>query len=118
MSRTTSDVWCQGAGPEGAARSALHRMLASERRRIALDLLQGRTAPVDLTALAAGVAAREAGASAVDEGTIERVAVSLHHAHLPLMAGEGVLEYDADARRVVSCPGRPTRQPDDSDSER
>lgn len=78
-----------------------HRLLAAERRRIALDVLAERTVPVDLETLAAAVAARET--DDPDEPTgdaVERVAVTLHHAHLPRMADYGVIDYDRESGQV------------------
>lgn len=75
-------------------------LLAVERRWLALDILMGKTTPVGLEELAAGIAAREDGSDAADEGTIERVAITLHHTHLPRMAEVGVLDYDPESRRI------------------
>lgn len=75
------------------------RLLAADRRRLTLDVLEGNTSPVDLDELAAGIAAREDGIGAC-ESAVERVAVDLHHVHLPKMDDVGVVEYDPAARRV------------------
>lgn len=81
--------------------SERYGLLASDRRRLALDLLAGRTTPVELRHLATRVAAREdAEGAAVDEKIITRVAVTLHHVHLPKLAEADVLDYDADAQRI------------------
>lgn len=93
------------------------RLLSSARRRTALDVLVGRTAPVDLDDLAREIATRERDGdvtsgkgdvgergNGVDARTVERVAVSLHHVHLPKMADLGVVDYDSAANRVESCP--------------
>lgn len=82
------------------------RLLESDRRKLSLDVLARRTAPVELTDLAAGVAAREDDLEAADERTVDRVAVTLHHVHLPVMAELGVVDYDPDANRVESCTRR------------
>lgn len=75
-------------------------LLASDRRRLALDILTGKTAPVELEELAVGIAAREGGSDAVDEETVERVAITLHHVHLPKMVDLGVLDYDPKTNRI------------------
>ncbi|MFC6718043.1 hypothetical protein ACFQGT_10430 [Natrialbaceae archaeon GCM10025810] len=83
-----------------------HRILAGERRGMALDVLAGQEPPIELAELAAGIAARENGADAVDEEIVARVACSLHHVHLPLLSDCGLIEYATDANRIESCPTR------------
>jgi len=73
-----------------------HRVLQSGRRRIALGVIADRTGPLDLEVLAAEVAAAE------NAGGTDRVALSLHHDHLPRLAAHGVLSYDAAARRITA----------------
>ena len=80
--------------------SERHRLLAVERRRLALELLDGRSTPVTLEELAAEIAARETEQNELDETPVERVALTLHHQHLPELAEAGVLEYDAEAQRI------------------
>lgn len=82
-----------------------HRLLSSERRRTVLDVLAEQPMPVGLEAVAAAVAEREADADAPVEDAIDRVAVTLHHNHLPRMADAGVLEYEPSARSVGSFQG-------------
>lgn len=81
-----------------------HRLLADDRRKLALDILAGRTTAVGLAELASGVLAREDGVDAIDEAAVERVACQLHHVHLPLMDEFGVVDYDLETNRVVSFP--------------
>lgn len=75
-------------------------LLAADRRQLALDLLAGQTTSIELEELAAGVAAREDGADRVDEEAVQRVAISLHHCHLPKLAESGLLDYDPTTRQV------------------
>jgi hypothetical protein len=77
-----------------------HDLLAAERRRVVLEALVDREEPVALVDLAEWVAARETDAATPGEDATERVAVSLHHVHLPRMADLNVLDYDAAANRV------------------
>lgn len=77
-----------------------HRLLGVERRRHVLSVLARRRPPVDVETLATEVAARESGVDGPDEDAVERVAVSLHHTHLPLMADLGVVEYDPASGEV------------------
>lgn len=79
-----------------------HRLLAAERRRLALDVLADRTAPVDLEDLATAISAREADAPPRPTYTDDRVAITLHHQHLPMLDEAGVVDYDPASRRVVS----------------
>ncbi|AGN01947.1 hypothetical protein L593_10010 [Salinarchaeum sp. Harcht-Bsk1] len=81
-----------------------HRLLAAERRRVALEVLTDWTEPVDLESLAAAVATREGDDVGADGTNVEHVAITLHHAHLPMMADFGVIRYDSEATRVEACP--------------
>lgn len=87
--------------------SEWHQLLTSKRRRLALDFLTDRTAPVDLEELVAEIATREDDVDATDEEAIKRVMLSLHHVHLPMAAELGVIDYDRDAGRVEACPSNP-----------
>lgn len=89
----------------GLTDSDRHRLFAAERRRIALELLEEADLPFALEELATAITDRETElgtreADAPDAGDVERVAISLHHVHLPLMADLGVVDYDAASKRV------------------
>lgn len=102
MSYSSTDTPDGRAGTAEPTETERHRLLASERRRAVVDVLTTLAAPVDLEVLVEAVAAYEAG---VDDPTDERtgrVAISLHHQHLPMMAEVGVLEYDPSTNRIVS----------------
>lgn len=77
-------------------------MLSVERRRLVLDVLTGKSAPIDIESLAGGVAAREEGLDASEEETIQRVSVELHHIHLPLLEEFGLVDYDDESERIDS----------------
>lgn len=79
--------------------SERHRLLAAERRRLALDILTGTTSVVELEDLAAEIAAREDGTLTGDDA-IKRVGVSLHHVHLPQMDKMGILDYDPELHLI------------------
>jgi hypothetical protein len=81
-----------------------YSLLASARRRLALSLLEETTAPVTLEEFAASIVAREE-ASAGGGDTVERVAISLHHVHLPRLVDAGVLEYDSTRRLIEPMEG-------------
>lgn len=91
-------------GMEQLTESEYHELLAVERRRTTLDVLESSNSPVELEELAAMVAEREINVGVPDEATVERVAITLHHSHLPKMADVGVIDYDPDSSRVESCP--------------
>lgn len=103
------------ASSSGLTDSDRHRLFAAEQRRIALELLEEADLPVALEELATAITDRETElgtreADAPDAGDAERVAISLHHVHLPLMADLGVVDYDAASRRVEAfrAPEEPT----------
>lgn len=100
MSETSNEHTTNGR-TGGLTTSERHELLASERRRVTLEVLADRAAPVDLREIAREVAAREVGVDGSEEAT-KRVALTLHHTHLPKMADLGVLEYDPDLNRVES----------------
>lgn len=85
-----------------------YMLLSDERRRVVLDILTDQSEPIELTALSGLVAAAEHDGD-VDEvcpSTRERIAVSLHHIHLPKMDDFGVVEYDTDTQAVEPCMSR------------
>jgi len=84
-----------------------HRLLAAERRRTALDVLSNRTGPVGLEAVATAIATREADRANPPREHVDRVALTLHHVHLPTMSEVGIVRYDWASRRIeaVDVPG-------------
>jgi len=105
MGQSRNEVTRPYAGTANLPTSDRHRLLAKRRRRVALEVLADRTAPVDLDSLATAVAAREG--DGTDEATVKRVGICLHHNHLPMLAEFGVIDYDPASARVESCPRRP-----------
>ncbi|MBX0294605.1 DUF7344 domain-containing protein [Haloarcula nitratireducens] len=101
MSNTTvqSDGWSELAHLSANER---YLLLASDRRRVLLDALKETTVPTALSSLATEVAAREEGVDAGDDEAVERVAVTLHHNHLPRMEDADLLRYDATTNCVVA----------------
>lgn len=79
------------------------KLLRSDRRQLALDVLSERTPPVELREVATEVAAREEGNP--DEDTIERVAVTLRYDHLPSMADLDILEFEPEANLIYTSGG-------------
>jgi len=70
-------------------------LLAPERRRLALAVLEERSSRIDLADLAADVAERE------PDATVREVQIALHHAHLPKLAAAGVVDYDPATRTIA-----------------
>lgn len=85
--------------------SERHRVLSSTRRRVTLDVLARRGDSVHLRDLAAAVAEREDGPASPDGGVVDRVAVSLHHVHLPKLSDHDLVDYDRETN-VASRGGR------------
>lgn len=85
----------------GLSEDEVHRLLAVERRRLALDVLAGG-GPRGLAALAEEVVERERDGDRT-EHAVHLAMVDLYHCHLPLMADLGVIEFDRREKRVVGC---------------
>jgi hypothetical protein len=83
--------------------TARYRLLADDRRRTVLGVLATRTGPIDLMELATVVAVHESDADEIPDGALERVAVALHHQHLPKLDEVDVVDYDTEASRVLSA---------------
>ncbi|MDS0259343.1 hypothetical protein NDI56_08060 [Haloarcula sp. S1CR25-12] len=99
MSNTSTHVPESPESITGLSETEQYRLLSVERRRLVLDILEGQTATT-LDRLASAVVRREPGLDPADVSATQRVRVSLHHKHLPLMAELGVLEYDDEANRI------------------
>lgn len=78
-----------------------HGLLSAERRRLVLTILTEQTTPIELANLAAEIAAREESSDATSEETLHRIQVTLHHTHLPKMDDLGVIDYNANSRRIT-----------------
>ncbi|WP_255170214.1 DUF7344 domain-containing protein [Natrononativus amylolyticus] len=105
MSNSSSNPPRDRSGTVVLAESEFHRLLASKRRRILLEILDERPPPIDLEALALAVAERESGTESERPADVHRVAITLHHQHLPALSDGGVLEYRPAANRVDSFDG-------------
>lgn len=80
--------------------SERHELLASERRRLAVDVLCDLSAPVDLSDLAAEVASREQHAGRSDSDLVKTISIALHHKHLPKMGAFGLVDYVPETNTV------------------
>ncbi|ELY58217.1 hypothetical protein C491_10489 [Natronococcus amylolyticus DSM 10524] len=104
MVRTSNDAADRCVGREELSDRDRHELLAADRRRVALAILAEYTEPFGIDELAVAVANREAELETDDEErpSVERVALTLHHAHLPWLADAGVIEYEPESRRIDS----------------
>lgn len=100
MSQTTPREADEYARLSDLTESERYRLLADVRRRRTLDVLSNATATVELSELAAAVAERAEAHSGERTVVTNRVAISLHHVHLPRMDELGVLDYDSDSNLI------------------
>lgn len=100
MSQAFTDITAEHPSVASLPETDRRRLLAAERRRLALAVLAEQTTPVELAELAPEIAAREAGVDAIEEEAVEQVAITLHHTHLPTLAEVGVVEYDLRSQRI------------------
>lgn len=97
---STEDTYAGDAEPEALSESEYHRVLADERRRIAVEVIAEGDRSLTLREVATEVARRED----VGEEDVANVVISLHHHHLPMLADCGVVEYYPDAHRLTRRP--------------
>jgi len=76
------------------------QFLLGKRSRIALSVLAERTAPIELSELAAVVASREY--DQPGEHVTRETAASLHHIHLPKLEEMGAVAYDQKRCQIHS----------------
>lgn len=76
-------------------------LLRADRRRLVLTILTEQSTPIELADLAAEIAAQEESSDATSEETLNRIQVTLHHTHLPKMDDLGVIDYNANSRRIT-----------------
>lgn len=101
MSQTITGPTTEHPSVAALTESERYRVLEAERRRLILAILAERMTPIDLLELATEIVAREAGPNATDEEAIERVAITLHHTHLPILDEKGVVDYDLRSQRIA-----------------
>jgi hypothetical protein len=78
--------------------------LSEERCEIAFDVLIDSEAPIDLSELARSVSERQRDAGSSGRQHARRVAVSLHHNHLPRLSELDLIDYDHGSTRIEDCP--------------
>lgn len=99
MSNIATDLPDTQAQRTELTESERYRVLADERRRLVLDILDSRAGSLGLDDLADIVVDRSDGQQNTRPET-KRVRVSLHHKHLPLLDHHGLVDYDGETRRV------------------
>lgn len=90
--------WADAAALAHLPEPERHRLLANEWRRAAVAVLAKRATPVELSELATAVA--DLAFEDPSDESVDRVALSLHHTHLPKLAAHDVLEYDPATNMV------------------
>lgn len=109
---TSTDSSTEPANTAALTESDRNRLFASEGRRALLDVLDGGEewpTPVDVATLATAVAEETAGEVEPAPEAVERIAISLHHNHLPRLSDAGVLDYDEASNRVTRVGSIPVR---------
>lgn len=96
---TESETTLQIEAP-GLDESDRHRLLADERRRIILELLEERETSLSLAELVADIDARESDEIGANDSSADEIQIMLHHVHLPMMADLGVVDYDAETNYI------------------
>lgn len=74
-----------------------HRILADRKRRLTLEFLGANRGTTTFDDLVDRLADREGRGT----GDRDRIALELHHAHLPLLVETGVVEYRIEDDRVT-----------------
>lgn len=84
-------------------------LLGDRRRRKVLECLVDNTQAIALADLAEDIAdlEHEEGRTEISRETVQRVATSLYHVHIPQLVDAGVVEYDMDRDQI-----RPSDQAD------
>lgn len=82
-----------------------YSLLSDRQRRCVVEILSEEDPPIALRELATEVASREteAGSENVPSDTIDEIAVTLHHIHLPKLDAANIVDYDVKANTVASA---------------
>lgn len=105
MNHSFTDTRQPYPGTAELSQTEYHTLLSSERRRLTLESLTDRATPVELNDCAETVADAETDEGEASPETVDRVALTLHHIHLPKLSEFGVIEYDPERNQVTSSPG-------------
>lgn len=110
MMGQTSSATELGHDDSGSVSIDVIALLGDRRRRTVLETLADDTRTMALRDLAEDVAVDEhdGPASEISADTVQRIATSLYHVHIPQLVDAGVVEYDMD-RDEVRPSGRTDR---------
>ena len=90
--------------PEEVSKTAeqLFSTLAHERRQTIVSILRESDGSLSLKALGTEIVAREEGkdVAEIENETVEKALISLHHSHLPKLSDAGLLEYDRETHSI------------------
>lgn len=75
--------------------------LSNERRRLLLAILRDDSAPSSVRELAREIARRETGETSPSRATLDEIAVTLTHTHLPTLRSAAIVDYDAESGRAA-----------------
>ena len=103
MSTIPDDSTVEEGEHPGMSESDRHWILSNERRRTTLAVMEGRSMPIELDTMAREIANLNRDTATVGEEAVDRLAIALHHNHLPMLADLGVITYDPEKKRVVKC---------------
>ena len=100
MAQSSTDRPFEQSGIATLSQSDVHRLIASERRRNLLHLLEDQQTPLDLEELALLVTKHEDGIGRTEPTDVDQVAITLHHHHLPKLEEFGLIDYDHRAKWI------------------
>lgn len=114
LSENTDETVTQYASTAGKPLREHDEQRRTARRRRVLDALSGQTTPIELEELAIEIATQETGATPPPMEVVTKVKIDLHHARLPKLDDEGVLDYNPESNVVE--PTDPVAGSDDTDA--
>ena len=100
MTRSANDLMQERGGTAGLTTGDCHELLSSRYCRLALVCLAEQSAAMDLGELTDRVAMRADDVDADDGEAVERIAIGLHHVHLPKMDDAGVVDYYPESHLI------------------
>lgn len=87
--------------PSDVAVDDVFELLSDERRRLVLEHLLRRPSPVSVPEVVDHLVTAELNGHDQAEELSSRIAVSLHHIHLPKLAAADLIDYDRERREVT-----------------
>lgn len=101
----TDDGDASGSGTANAfSEQRAFDLLAAERRRFVVHVLEEADAPLGVEELVRRVGSLERACppDQLDDETIETLRLRLFHVHLPELSAAGVIEYDSDTGTITA----------------